>query len=293
MAYRCDENSQIIVFGNEKGGTGKSTTAMHVVISLLAGGAQIAVIDLDRRQQTLTRYLENRSRYANKHGLTLSCPEVHTLPTSNHPSIAEREQEEGAFLTNLIDELDPTYDVIIIDCPGSDTPLARLAYALATTLITPLNDSFVDLDVIAQVDPDTYDVGKLSLYSETVWESRKRRALAGKHGLDWIVMRNRIGTTESKNKRRVDAVLRKLRARIAFRYVPGLSERVIYRELFPRGLTLVDLIAVGTKLSMSHVAARQELRSLIRNLRLPTEVINRTSGGLWPPLSPVPLRRST
>ena len=289
MAYLCDQHSQIIVFGNEKGGTGKSTTAMHVVISLLASGAQIAIIDLDRRQQTLTRYLENRSRYANKHGLTLGCPAVHSLSASNHPSIAEREQEEAAFLTNLVDKLDPTHDVIVIDCPGSDTSLARLAYALATTLITPLNDSFVDLDVIAQVDPDTYDVGKLSLYSETVWESRKQRALAGKRGLDWIVMRNRIGTTESKNKRRVDAVLKKLRARIAFRYVPGLSERVIYRELFPKGLTLVDLIAVGTKLSMSHVAARQELRGLIRNLRLPDELINRTPGGPMPSLSTLPV----
>lgn len=279
MAYLCDQHSQVIVFGNEKGGTGKSTTAMHVVISLLASGARIAVIDLDRRQQTLTRYLENRSSYARKHNLALRCPEVHTLPVSGQPNIAEREQEEAAFLTNFIDRLDPLNDVIVIDCPGSDTPLARLAYALATTLVTPLNDSFVDLDIIAQVDPDTYDVGKLSLYSETIWESRKQRALAGKRGLDWIIMRNRIGTTESKNKRRVDGVLKKLRGRIAFRYVPGLSERVIYRELFPRGLTLVDLIEVGAKLSMSHVAARQELRNLMRNLRLPEKVINQTPRG--------------
>lgn len=274
MASPCDQNSQIIVFGNEKGGTGKSTTAMHVVISLLAGGAKIAVIDLDRRQQTLTRYLENRSSYAKKHDLALRCPEVHTLPESSQPKITDREHEEAALLTNLVDTLDRANDVIVIDCPGSDTPLARQAYALATILITPLNDSFVDLDIIAQVDPDTYDVGKLSLYSETVWESRKRRALAGKRGLDWIIMRNRIGTTESKNKRRVDSVLKKLRGRIAFRYVPGLSERVIYRELFPTGLTLVDLIEVGAKLSMSHIAARQELRNLIRNLRLPDEVFN-------------------
>ncbi|MGF1615467.1 MAG: division plane positioning ATPase MipZ [Gammaproteobacteria bacterium] len=272
MAYLCDQHSQVIVFGNEKGGTGKSTTAMHVVIGLLASGAKIAVIDLDRRQQTLTRYLENRSSYARKHSLDLRCPEIHTLPVSNLPDGTERELQEAGFLTSLVDRLDPLHDVIVIDCPGSDTPLARLAYALATTLITPLNDSFVDLDIIAQVDADTYEVGKLSLYSETVWESRKQRALAGKRGLDWIIMRNRIGTTDSKNKRRVDEVLKKLRGRIAFRYVPGLSERVIYRELFPKGLTLVDLIAVGAKLSMSHVAARQELRTLIRNLRLPEEM---------------------
>lgn len=274
MAYLCDKHSQVIVFGNEKGGTGKSTTAMHVVISLLAKGAQVVVIDLDRRQQTLTRYLENRCSYAQKHNLNLCCPKVHTLPASNLPGIADREQEEAGSLMQLVGELDAVNDVIVIDCPGSDTPLARHAHALATTLVTPLNDSFVDLDIIAQVDPDTYDVGKLSLYSETVWESRKQRALAGKRGLDWIIMRNRIGTTESKNKRRVDGVLKKLRGRIAFRYVPGLSERVIYRELFPTGLTLVDLVAVGAKLSMSHVAARQELRNLIQNLRLPDELLN-------------------
>lgn len=250
---------------------------MHVIVSLLARGAEVAVIDLDARQRTLTRYLENRCAYAQRHGLNLRCPEVYTAAASEQSLVTEREREEKEELTALVDRLDPGSDFIVIDCPGSDVHLARMAYALATTLVTSLNDSFVDLDVIAHVDPDTYEVGKLSLYSEVVWDSRKQRALAGKRGLDWIIMRNRIGTTESKNKRRVDAALKRLRARIAFRYVPGLSERVIYRELFPKGLTLVDLIQVGTKLSLSHVAARHELRVLMDNLRLPTPVGNQTA----------------
>ena len=49
-----------IVFANEKGGTGKSTTAVHTAIALAASGHRVAALDLDGRQRTMTRYLENR-----------------------------------------------------------------------------------------------------------------------------------------------------------------------------------------------------------------------------------------
>ncbi len=269
MAFFIEQNSHVIVFGNEKGGTGKSTTAVHLIVGLLERGARVAVVDLDPRQRTLTRYLDNRREYAESSGLDLRCPQAHVVAASNLPVVRDREQEELERLNGLISALDSDHDFLVIDCPGSDTHLARRAYALAATLITPLNDSFVDLDLIGEVEPETYRVKGLSLYSETIWECRKQRALAGRRGLDWVVMRNRITHTESRNKRRVDDALKSLQGRIAFRYVPGLSERTIYRELFPKGLTLVDLAAAGAKLTMSHVAARQELRSLVDSLRLP------------------------
>lgn len=264
-------HTHIIVFGNEKGGTGKSTTAMHVIVSLLSQNFKLAVIDLDARQKTLYRYLENRQAYMQEHELYLSLPDSHVIEKSQRATATEMEQEEQERFKSILDELEQDYDFIVIDCPGNDTFLARLAHTHADTLITPLNDSFVDLDLLAQINPESYEVKKLSLYSESVWESRKRRSLTGKCGLDWVVMRNRTSSTDAWNKRHVHNVLTQLQRRVAFRYVTGLGERVVYRELFPKGLTLIDLHNVPNKIemSMSHVVARQELRSLMDGLRLP------------------------
>ena len=180
------------------------------------------------------------------------------------------EQQDEANFSALIDVLRGKYDYILVDCPGSDTFLSRFAHISADTLVTPLNDSFVDVDLLAKVNPDSFQVEKLSLYSEMVWEARKRRALKDRGTIDWIVMRNRTSAINAKNKRRVHDVLTHLQKRVAFRYVGGLGERVIYRELFPKGLTLVDFRDNGhQKMTMSHVAARQEIRRLMDDLHLP------------------------
>jgi chromosome partitioning protein len=259
------------VVANEKGGTGKSTTAMHLAVSMQKQGYKVAVIDLDIRQRSLSRYLENRRIFAERRGLEWQLPEYEILSASASQDLGQREREDVIGLEALIGRLAQNNEFLVIDCPGSSSHLAYLAHAMADTLLTPLNDSFVDLDLLAQVDPDTYNVSKLSFYAEAVWESRKLRAASGLPGLDWVVMRNRISTTFSKNRERMDQALKSLAGRLAFRYVRGLSERVIYRELFPKGLTLVDLKDVdeGPKLTMSHVAARHELRSLLDNLALP------------------------
>lgn len=263
-------NTHIIVVGNEKGGSGKSTSAMHIVVSLLERDYRVAVIDLDARQKSLARYIENRQAYADQHDLKLSMPEVHILERSENGTVEEMEQQDEAAFSSLLDELLGKFDYILIDCPGSDSYLSRLAHMSADTLITPINDSFVDVDLLAKVNPDTYKVEKLSLYSEMVWEARKLRALKDRGTIDWIVMRNRTSALDAKNKRRVHEVLTQLQKRVSFRYVPGFGERVIYRELFPKGLTLVDFKNNGKeKMTMSHVAARQEIRRLMDDLKLP------------------------
>jgi len=72
------------------------------------------------------------------------------------------------------------------------------------------------------------------------------------------------------NKQKMQRALEKLAKRIGFRISPGFNERVIFRELFPRGLTLLDLKDVGVKqLNISNIAARQELRELVKTLNLP------------------------
>lgn len=260
----------IIVLGNEKGGSGKSTTAMHVIVGLLRLGKKVAAIDLDSRQRSLARYLENRREWCEKNDLTLPFPMSFVVERSDNESVSAAQAEEREAFDAALERV-RGYDFIVIDSPGSDTYLSRYGHSVADTLITPMNDSFVDFDLLANVNPDTFEVLGPSLYSELVWESRKNRALKERASIDWIVMRNRISSLDAKNKRRVGEVLTTLASRIGFRIAPGFGERVIFRELFPTGMTLLDLQDgdPNFQMSMSHVAARQEVRDLIQTLNLP------------------------
>jgi chromosome partitioning protein len=263
----------LIVLGNEKGGSGKSTTAMHIVVSLLTEGYRVATIDLDARQKSLTRYVENRRQFCEARGFDLPMPIERVVPRSEFRTADEAEADEKARFEAAYGDVADNVDVIVIDCPGSDTFLSRLAHTAADTLVTPVNDSFVDLDLLARVDAENHTVLGPSLYAEMVWKARQRRSMADGASIDWVVLRNRVGNLHAKNKERVEKVLNELTKRIGIRYISGLSERVVYRELFLHGLTLLDLKAVGgldgKGLSMSHVTARQELRSLMDGLNLP------------------------
>lgn len=271
MGQKKMQKTHIIVVGNEKGGSGKSTTAMHIVVSLLERDYSVTIIDLDARQKSLARYMENRQAYADQHGLNLTMPDdVHIMGASEEGTGEDMARKDEADFLSLIDGLQAKTDYIVIDCPGSHSNLSRLAHIAADTLITPVNDSFVDIDLLAEVNPDSFEVKKLSFYSEMIWEARKVRAMNDRGTIDWIVMRNRTSSLNAKNTRRVHEVLTKLQKRVAFRYLPGFGERVIYRELFPKGLTLMDFNKDSKeKLTMSHVAARQEIRRLMDELKLP------------------------
>ena len=251
--------AHIIVIGNEKGGSGKSTTSMHVATALARMGHRVGALDLDVRQRSFGRYLENRMAYLAREGVDLPTPTLGELPREG----------EGDPLSAAVAALDADHGFIVIDCPGSHTRLSQMAHALADTLVTPLNDSFIDFDLLARMSPEGEVLGP-SIYAEMVWNARQLRGQAGAGPIDWIVLRNRLGTTEMHNKRKVGAALERLSRRIGFRVAPGFAERVIFRELFPRGLTLLDLRDIGTQsLSMSNIAARQELRDLLTELRLP------------------------
>ena len=263
--------AHLIVLGNEKGGSGKSTTAMHLVVGLLRDGYQVGTIDLDARQGTLSGYLASRHAYAQRHGVELPVPQAASVFRSELDSRADAEAEERAQLEDAIATLSAAWEVIVIDCPGADTNLARLAHASADTLITPINDSFVDFAMLARVDPDNHAVISPSTYSEMVWEARKRRFARDRTRIDWIVMRNRMGSTEMRNKRDVGTTLETLAKRIGFRTVKGFGERVIYRELYLQGLTLMDVREAGLQiqLGMSHIAARAEVRALLSAIKKP------------------------
>jgi chromosome partitioning protein len=265
------QRAQVIVLGNEKGGSGKSTCAMHLIVGLLRDGYRVGAIDLDARQATLTGYLGAREAFARSRGLELPMPRHLAVPRSEQDSRAAAEAEEAERFAAAMAGLARECDIVVIDCPGSDTFLSRLGHAQADTLVTPINDSFLDFAMLAKVDPEKHEVVHPSIYSEMVWEARKRR-FARDHGrIDWIVMRNRLGATEARNKRDVGTTLEALSKRIGFRTVKGFGERVIFRELYLQGLTLMDVreAGLGIQMAMSHVAARTEVRSLIGAIRKP------------------------
>ncbi|WP_339108368.1 division plane positioning ATPase MipZ [Thioclava sp. GXIMD4216] len=262
--------AHIIVTGNEKGGSGKSTTSMHVATALVRMGWRVGALDLDLRQRSMGRYVENRRAFMEREGVTLPCPDYRTLPEIDAASLPPGENPYDYRLSAAVTELETSCDFIMIDCPGSHTRLSQVAHSLADTLITPLNDSFIDFDLLARIDPNTSKVTGPSIYSEMVWSARQLRARAGMKPIDWIVLRNRLGAQQMHNKRKVGAALEQLSKRIGFRVAPGFSERVIFRELFPRGITLLDLKDLGVEnLNMSNIAARQELRDLMKELNLP------------------------
>jgi chromosome partitioning protein len=258
----------VIVLGNEKGGSGKSTTAMHLIVALLRDGWQVASLDLDARQGTLSRYFENRAAAAGDIDLLL--PLHRKLARSTLDSaVAARAAEVDAFDAVMAEFADR--DFVVIDTPGSDSHLSRLGHARADTLVTPLNDSLLDLDLLARFDSEGKRILGPSIYAEMVWEQKKARALADGGSIDWVVMRNRLAHLDARNKRRIGKLLEDLARRIGFRLAPRFSERVIFRELFARGLTLFDLRKKGTgvALTMSHLAARQEVRGLLDAIGLP------------------------
>ena len=262
--------AHIIVVGNEKGGSGKSTTSMHVATALARMGHRVGALDLDLRQRSMGRYVENRAAHCQREGLSLPSPVYADLPQLAPDEVPGGQRATDLQLGQAIDGFRGEMDFILIDCPGSYTRLSQMAHSLADTLITPLNDSFVDFDLLARIDPADGRILGPSVYAEMVWSARQARAEAGLKPIDWIVVRNRLGAQQMINKKKVGDALQKLSKRIGFRVAPGFGERVIFRELFPRGLTLLDLKDTGVeKMSLSNVAARQELRDLIAALDLP------------------------
>jgi chromosome partitioning protein len=265
-----ERHAHIIVVGNQKGGSGKSTTAMHLIVALLHAGHKVGCIDLDDPQATLSAYIANRRRFGESNRVNLPMPEHHQIQRSNRDSVAAAEADERSRLDAQLGSLTLVSDFVVIDTPGSDSFLSRYGHSLADTLVTPMNDSFVDLDLLATVDPGTHKVLRPSKYAEMVWDQKKTRALRDGSSMDWIIMRNRLASVDSRNTRAMRQVLDELSRRFGFRTTPGFGERVIFRELFLKGLTLLDLRESGTgvRLNMSHVAARQEVRALVEAIGL-------------------------
>ncbi|WP_430419160.1 division plane positioning ATPase MipZ [Phenylobacterium sp.] len=257
--------ASVIVVGNEKGGAGKSTLAIHIATALLHGGAKVAVLDLDLRQQTLGHFFANRAAWLAANGADAPMPIQHAVSSAGDALAKSSDAEQLARFEEAFAEVSESADFVLIDTPGADTAISRAAHVKADLIVTPMNDSFVDFDMLGVVDPVTLDLKRHSLYAETVWGCRKERATRERKQIDWVVLRNRLAPTEARNRRRLDERVEALSKKVGFRVGPGLRDRVIYRELFPFGLTVADLSTTIRPVAMGlqHVAARQELRALM------------------------------
>jgi chromosome partitioning protein len=270
--HEGSQSAHVVVLGNEKGGSGKSTTALHIAVALLKAGQRVATIDLDSRQKSFTHYIENRRAWAERARLPLEQPTHYCIARGESNSLEANEATEFANFSKAVAAIEKSHDVVVIDTPGSDTYLMRLAHSMADTLVTPLNDSFVDFDVLATLDPINFGVTGESHYAEMVREARRQRRLVDGRLTDWVVVRNRLSTLGSRNKKLVGEGLTELSKRMGFRCVEGFAERVIYREFFPRGLTAFDDLdeaTLGMRPNMSHLTAREEVIALLNALHLP------------------------
>jgi chromosome partitioning protein len=267
-------SAHVIVLGNEKGGSGKSTTAMHIAVALMKAGQRVATIDLDSRQKSFTHYVENRGAWATRGNIDLELPTHHHVVRHDGPHAEENEASEFASFAHAITAVEHCHDFVVIDTPATDSYLMRLAHSMADTLVTPLNDSFVDFDVLGSVDPTTFAVTGVSHYAEMVREARRQRRLVDGGLTDWVVVRNRLSLLGSRNKRLIGEGLNEIGLTLGFRVADGFAERVVYREFFPRGLTALDNLdetTLGIKPNASHVTARKEVKVLIDTLKLPLD----------------------
>lgn len=266
MIHEQSSRARVIVVANEKGGSGKSTVAIHIAVALMKSGHSVATIDLDSRQKTFTHYIDNRRAWAEHLARDLEIPNHSCFEEKAAFPTADDEALERNALADTVRTLAGNHDFIVIDTPGHNQNLMRWAHAMADTLITPLNDSFVDFDVLGAVDPETFGVTGVSHYAQIVEDARHERQRADGANTDWIVLRNRLSSLGSRNKRFVGQALEELSQKLNFRCTDGLAERVIFREFYPRGLTAVDDLdeaTLGTRPTMSHVTARMEMESLL------------------------------
>jgi chromosome partitioning protein len=269
-SHRPEESvPYVIVVGSEKGGTGKSTTAIHLAVALMKLGFRVGTIDLDARQGTFTAFCRNRAARAEGGGRPLELSKHRAIPRSATSDPSAAEAEEAGRLQDAFDDLADCH-FIVIDTPGNDSYLCRLGHNRADTLITPMNDSFLDIEVLARINRERREVEAASVYSQLVWEQNNQRVVAGRPPIDWVVLRNRLAHLEARNMREISALLTLLAQRIGFRLAPGISERVVFRELFMKGLTALDLPEAGDGPgeTASHAAARREIQDLLQAIGL-------------------------
>ena len=257
----------VLVVGNEKGGSGKTTIAMHLAIALLKLGQRVATIDLDANQKSLTQYIENRRIWANYRRVELEVPVHRSVAQTGDRKTGDSEAEQLAVFEQAVASIGESVDFLVIDTPSAETYLVRLSHLVADMLITPLTDSFLDFGTLASVDPITREVTAMGRYAAMVCDARERRRSYDQHRIEWVVVRNRSSLSHL-----VDRSLGKLAMNLGFRSLEGCAERILYRQLFPSGLTALDTLderTLGDRPTRVHQIAQEETRDFVELLQLP------------------------
>jgi chromosome partitioning protein len=293
----------VVVIGNQKGGSGKPTFAMHIIVALLKAGKRVACCDLDLSQQTLTRYLGNRHEWDRKHEQKLELPDHYPVTEEVHDAILRRfisrlkkigrphkddfigssALSHSADLRQFISQLKKIgrahkHDFIVIDTPGGVQHLSLIAHGMADTLITPINDSLVDLDVLVAMEQSDL-APQPSVYAKMVWRALEARRKITGRASNWIVVRNRLESAESSNQRQITQALDVIQGTLGCRIASGLLERPVYREFFAAGLTVLDPIE---GFESAAAPARRGVQNLIREIGLIEENDDLEDEALWP-----------
>lgn len=241
----------VIVIGNIKGGSGKTTTAMHLVTSLMRRKIgdrflKVGCLDTDVDQLSFQKFLKSRERWAQKTGREIDFPVYRQLKKSTLNEVEKRESAELQSFLAVLESLTKTEgcDVVVIDTPGSNTWYSRLAHSAADTLITPFNCSMLDLDLVAEYDatrpwPESY-IGP-SRYTQLVWEAWKTRDTLGMTPSKWFFIMNRFNPDTIIEKTDPYFHMFKLAEQLDAKASPGIPEREVFSKLWPYGLTLFDL----------------------------------------------------
>src|SRR5499427_10542732 len=297
-SHGAHSSPRVVVIGNQKGGSGKSTFAMHIIVALLKAGKRVACFDLDLNQQTVTRYLANRREWDRKHDRKLEMPDHYAVQERDAYGTARnlkqfmaqfrkdgRERNDafidGSSLTHNADlkqfisqlrEIGRAdkHDFIVIDTPSGVQHLSLIAHGMADTLITPINDSFFDLDVLVAMERSDLEP-QPSGYAKMVSRALDARRQVSGRATDWIVVRNRLESIESNNQRQVNRVLDVIQRTLGFRIARGLLERPVYREFFTAGLTVFDSVEElhsARASNQANLLARLEVRNLLREIGL-------------------------
>ncbi len=257
VCSRPHPHGHVITFANEKGGVGKSTLAFHCAVALAHAGHDVLAIDLDRRQHSLDTAFTNRDATARSLQVDLPRPRHLVL-----------DKPCGAQLNQEITRIGAKASIIILDVAGHDSRIARYAMAMADTLITPMNSSGVDLDLLGKFDPVNHRLKQPGAFAQLVCGLQHERRERGMKELDWVVMKNRVRTTERRQQERIDDALAQLATSIGFRMGEGFRERVAYRELFAFGLTHLDLRYIPG-LARLQASTGDEIHRLVEDLNLP------------------------